>query len=120
MVAIHHEPRGFVGAVGINYAAHLNSFLLSPDLDALIGHDPDRPAGDARVSGHQRFTVIGFGFVDRIGINHGRQQIADIVIFLTVQADQIVNRIGVLRRFADFLFALLGGSRLRLRQKSDE
>jgi len=35
LITIHHKARCFVRAIGINNAAHLNSLLFGPDLDAL-------------------------------------------------------------------------------------
>ena len=43
LIAVHDEPRCFVGAIGINDAAHLNSFLFRPDLHALVGDNSHRP-----------------------------------------------------------------------------
>ncbi len=63
LITIHHEARCFIRAIGINNAAHLDSFLLGPDLHALVGNDSDRPSIDPRIGSNERFAVIGLVFI---------------------------------------------------------
>jgi hypothetical protein len=64
LIAIHHEPRCFIGAIGVNDAAHLDAFFFSPHLQALICNNADCAPANAGIRGHDCFAVIGFIFVD--------------------------------------------------------
>jgi hypothetical protein len=64
LIAIHHEPRRFIGALGVNNAAHLDAFFFGPHLQALICHNADRASANTGIRGHDCFAVIGFVFVD--------------------------------------------------------
>ena len=95
LIAIHDEPRGFVGAVGINDAAHLDARFFRAHLMALIGDDPDRMAADPRIGGDERLAVVGLVFIERIRVDDRGEQIARIVLLLAFEADQVVNRVWI-------------------------
>jgi hypothetical protein len=42
-------------------------------LQALIGNDADRAPGDTAIGRDDGFAVVGFVFLQRMGINDGRQ-----------------------------------------------
>ena len=120
MIAIHDEARGFVGAVGVNDAAHLDAGFLGADLMALIGDDADRMAADAGVGGDERFAVIGLVFIERIRIDDRGEKIARVVGFLTFETDQIVNRIRIFRRMSRVFLRAIFFRGLGFRQMGDE
>src|SRR5206468_47912 len=47
LVAVHDEPRGLVGAVGVNHAAHLDSFFFGAHLQTLIRDDANCATADS-------------------------------------------------------------------------
>src|SRR2546430_5430434 len=69
LITIHHEARGFVGAIRINDAAHLDPFRLGAHLQALAGNDANRATADSRISCYQSLAVISFVFIERIGVD---------------------------------------------------
>ena len=88
----------------INHAAHLDAFLFRAHLLALAGDDADRASADARVGGDERFAVVGFVFIERIGVDDRREEIARIVGLVAIEADDVVNGLG---RFGGFEFLRL-------------
>ena len=95
LIAIHDKTCGFVGAVRVDDAAHLNARLLCADLVALIGHDPDRMSVDTHVGRDERLSVVGLVFIERIRVDNRGEQITRIVLLLAVEADQVVDRIWI-------------------------
>ena len=74
---------------------------------------------DPRVGGDERLAVVGFVFVERIGIDDRGEKIARVVRLVAVEAHQIVNRLRLFRRRV--AFALLRVFRLfRFRQQGDQ
>src|SRR5438046_10666693 len=57
MITIHHEARGFVGAVRINDADHLDHFRLRAHLQTLAGDNTDRASADSRLSYDQGIAI---------------------------------------------------------------
>ena len=120
MIAIHDKTRGLVGAVGINDAAHLNTFLLGADLQSLIRDNADGMSPEPRVDSHNCLAVVCFVFIDRVCIDNRREQIARLVLFLAVETNELVKRVGIFRRLRHFVIDLCGLCRFCLGQERDE
>src|SRR5213076_1795562 len=69
LITIHDKACGFVGAVRINDATHLDPFRLGAHLQTLAGDDADRTTPDPRISCYQSLAVISFVFIERIGVD---------------------------------------------------
>src|SRR5207249_6578527 len=98
LIAVHYKTRRLISAVRINDAAHLNSLFLGPDLQTLVGNDPYGSPIDARVRSYDSLAIVGLVFVHRVFVADRGNQVARIVIFLTIEADQIINRARILGR----------------------
>ena len=85
LVAVHHEPRGLVGGVGVDDAAGLELVGLGllaglgGDDGALVGDDADAPAVDAGVAAEEGLAVAGLVLGPRAGVDDAREQVAHVV-----------------------------------------
>ena len=73
-------------------------------LMALIRNDADGMTIDSRIRCHERLAIVGFVFVERIGIDDRGEKIARIVGFLSIKTNEIVKRLRIFRWSSRLVF----------------
>jgi hypothetical protein len=91
LVAFHHKASPLLGRVRVEDAADLQLARRRFAASALVGHDPDGAATDLGVGRHQRRPVVGAKLLHRTGIDHARQDVADVELGPLVTGDDAVD-----------------------------
>ena len=104
LVAVHDEPRGLVGRVGVDHPARLHlvgvRLLARLRLDdlPLVGDDAHAPPVDAGVAAEERLAVASFVLRPRVGVHDAREEVACVVGLVARLGHEAVEFVGVERR----------------------
>ena len=89
LIALEHEPRGLVGAVGIDHAAELDGpAALGAKPQPLARHDPQRVSAEMPKAADKRPAVLGAILVEPAAVQNRREQLADVVLGRRIRAHQ--------------------------------